>query len=293
MRLPIGTTRVVAVIGDPVDHSLSPVLHNAAYQALGLDFVYVALPVAGIDGASVVGAMRTLGLAGLSVTMPHKEIVMQTADEISDDVRMLNGANTLIRLPDGRIRAESTDGDGAVNALRAEGCDPRGKRCVVFGAGGSGRAVALALARAQAAEVVIVNRDQKRGADAVGLAEQGGAVARLGVMSDAFDAEVIVNATSVGMVDSKKRSSESPISVEYLQSGQTVLDLVYQPLETILLRAARSVGAHAVNGTSMLMHQAALQIVLWTGQQPPIDVMAAALQDELRRRSPSKGIPSS
>jgi shikimate dehydrogenase len=289
MRMPIGTTRVAAVIGDPVHHSLSPVLHNAAYQALELDWVYVALPVAALDGNAAVAAMRTLGLAGVSVTMPHKEMVMQSADELSDDVRLLKAANTLIRLPDGRIRAESTDGGGSVNALRAEGFDPQGKRCVVLGAGGSGRAVALALARANAREVIIVNRDQDRAAAAVALVLAAGVAARRGGASDVQDADIIINATSIGMTVGSAVSSETPCDVRFLHAGQVVLDLVYQPLETALLRAATAAGTHTVSGVSMLLHQAALQIILWTGKQPPIDVMAVAVKNELHRRATIEG----
>jgi shikimate dehydrogenase len=266
---------VVGVIGDPVAHSLSPTIQNAAFAALGLDVVYVGFPVDAASGVDVVTACRTLGLRGLSVTMPHKEVVATTADEVSNDVRALGAANTLTN-NGGRIRADSTDGDGCVDALRASGFDPASKTCMVLGAGGSGRSVALALGRAGAC-VVVATRNAERAERA---RELGGSSARIGSLDEVSDMDLIVNTTPLGMGE----NVEIPLDPKRLGPGQLVHDLVYNPLETPLLRAARTAGAITVDGLSMLIHQAVRQIELWTGEAPSVAVMRDAAFRELNRR---------
>ncbi len=276
-----GSSLVFAVIGDPVRHSLSPILHNAAIVAVGVDAIYVALPVADGGAAAAVDGMRALGIAGLSVTMPHKTAVAAAVDEASDDVRALDAANTVVRLPDGRLRGESTDGPGCLDALAASGVDVAGKRCLVFGAGGAGRSVILALARAGAAEIGVVNRSNGRAVAALALA----GVVGVRRTSDAVsDAEIIINATPLGMGPG---TTELLLDPSRLGSGQVVNDLVYHPVDTPLLRAARAVGAVAVDGLGMLLHQGARQFHLWTGETAPIDVMRAAVVAELARRAVS------
>ena len=276
-RSPTGTTRVAAVIGDPVRHSLSPVLHNAAFQAADLDGVYVALPVASGDAGSAVAAMRTLGIAGLSVTMPHKTGVVGAVDDASVTVRTLGAANTIVRRFDGSLCAHSTDGDGCIDALAAEGVDVFGKRCMVVGAGGAGRSVVLALAGAGATAIVIVNRDAGRAAAAVAL---GGPHARRGTADEVDACDIVINATPIGMGDDR----QLPIDPARLGAGQVVNDLVYHPLVTPLLAAAAGRGAHAVGGLGMLLHQAARQFTLWTGVEAPVAAMRTALAAELEVR---------
>src|SRR4051812_36773358 len=149
-------TRLAAVIGSPVRHSLSPAIHNAAFEAAGLDWHYVAFEVAPGDCARALDGMRALGIAGLSVTTPHKDDVARLVDERSDDVTALAAVNCVVLLPDGGVRGENTDGPGFVAGLRDAGVDPAGRRCCVLGAGGAARAVVLALARAGAADVAVV-----------------------------------------------------------------------------------------------------------------------------------------
>jgi shikimate dehydrogenase len=285
---PTGSTRVAAVIGDPVHHSLSPVLHNAAFRELGLDWVYVALPVQATDGSNIVAAMKTFGISGLSVTMPHKQAAMSGADSISDDVALLRASNTLTRSDDGHVRAHTTDGDGCIDALRAEGFDPLGKKCLVLGAGGAGRAVILALARAGATEIVVVNRDADRATSAVGLVTDAGGVGSVGNLDDARRCDLVVNATSIGMAGTPGGDESLPISAEYLHAGQHVLDLVYQPLDTALLKAARQIGAKPIDGLGMLLHQAGRQFSLWTNHPAPIACMRDALTAELQSRRKSQ-----
>lgn len=272
------TTEVYGVIGDPVRHSLSPAIHNAAFQDRSRNAVYVAFEVADGQGAHAIASMRSLGIAGLSVTMPHKAAAAHAVDEASDDVVALDAANTIVRLPGGRLRAESTDGPGAIDALMAAGCDPTGKRCLVIGAGGAGRAVVRALAACGASEIAIVNRNDHRADAALALAGGRGVRRTVEAVSDA---EVIINATPQGMGSA---SVDLPLDPERLFAGQVVNDLVYNPLETALLRAAKERGAVCVDGLGMLLYQAARQFQLWTGEVAPLAVMRAAAEAELRLR---------
>jgi shikimate dehydrogenase len=263
---------VAGVIGDPVRHSLSPALHNAAFAALGLDWVYLAFEVPAGAAAVAVEGMRALGIDGLNVTMPHKADVAAAVDRLSSVAERLGAVNTVVRRG-GVLVGESTDGAGFLDALRAdEGFDPAGKRCVVVGAGGAARAVVLALADA-GAEVVVVGRTPERVAACAAL---GG---RVGAAAEAGDADLVVNATPVGMGD----DPGLPLDPALLGRGQLVVDLVYHPVHTALLTEARARGAVAVNGLGMLIHQAAHAFRLWTGEDPPLEVMSAAALRALSR----------
>lgn len=267
---PTAATLLAGVIGDPVRHSLSPTLHNAAFEALGLDWVYVALPVLqGQAGLALEGA-RALGVQGLSVTMPHKQAVAESVDRCSEVAALLGSVNAVVRQGD-QLIGESTDGEGFLRALRQEaGFDPSGRRCLVVGAGGGARAVVLALARAGASQVVVTGRTRVRVEQAAGLA---GPVGRVGDQAGIADADLVVNATPVGMGE----SAALPLPVERLGPGQLVVDLIYHPPVTALVRAARSRGATALGGLGMLVHQAALAFELWTGVSAPIGVMWEAV----------------
>ena len=274
-----GATNVAAVIGSPVRHSLSPAIHNAAYAELGIDWAYVAFEVAPGRAGDALTAMRVLGLRGLSVTMPHKHDVAAAVDEIAPAAAALGAVNCVERTADGRLVGHNTDGDGFVDSLLAACADgPAGRRCVVLGAGGAARAVIDALARHGAAEIVVVNRSAHRAAEAAALA---GAAGRVGRAADVSGADLVVNATSIGM-----GSTELPLDPALLRAGQVVADLVYHPLDTALLAVARAAGAEHVDGLGMLVHQAARQIRIWTGLDAPVDVMRAAAEAELARRLP-------
>jgi len=278
---PQASTQVAAVIGDPVDHSLSPVLHNAAFAALGLDWVYLALPVPTGDVTRAVAGVRALGIMGLSVTMPHKAPVAAEMDQLSPTATRLGAANTVVRRGS-ELLGESTDGDGFLAALRAdEGWDPAGRSCIVLGAGGAARAVILALAEAGAASVSVVARRSTSGADAAGLAGRAGRGASIDAVAGA---ELVVNATPVGMLG--HRSGDLPMGLDTarLGSGQLVVDLIYAPPSTPMLDAARAQGARVANGLGTLIHQAALQFRLWTGMDPPLPVMSAAAMAALAAR---------
>jgi shikimate dehydrogenase len=263
-------TRVAAVIGRPIRHSLSPALYNAAFDALGLDWVFLAFDVAEGDGEAAVTAMRTLGIEGMSVTMPHKEAAARAVDRLSPAARDLGAVNSVL-LRAGELVGENTDGAGLLDALRRdEGFDPAGARCLVLGAGGAARAVVRALGQGGAADVAVFGRTRARAEAAAALAGEG--VGR--PVDDPADVEydVLVNATPVGMPD----SPGMPVPVESLRPGTLIVDLIYHPPVTPLLQAARAQGAVAVNGLGMLIHQAAHQFRLWTGEDPPLEVMSAA-----------------
>lgn len=271
-----GSTRVAAVIGSPVRHSLSPALHNAAFTALGLDWVFVALEVAAGRGTAAVDAMRHLGLAGLSVTMPHKSEAAQAVDRLTPASAELGAVNCIAWDGD-ELVGHNTDGDGFLDALRLDaGIEPAGMRVVVLGAGGAARAVVRALGTAGAVDVAVVNRTGARGTDAAALA---GSVGRVGTTEDIAAAGLLVNATPVGM--GQAADGAMPVPAELLHPGLVVADLVYQPLDTALLRAARACGSTTVGGLGMLLHQAARACALWTGHEPPLTAMRAALDAAL------------
>jgi shikimate dehydrogenase len=270
---PTGETRVAAVIGRPVRHSLSPAIYNAAFAATGLDWVFLAFEVGEDEVPAALDGVRALGIDGLSVTMPAKEAVARAVDRLSPAAAALGAVNCVVR--DGRrLIGHNTDGDGFVDALHAElGVGLSGARVVVVGAGGAARAVVRSAALA-GAEVVVIGRSPARAAAA---AELAGASGRVGDAVDLAGATIVVNATPVGM----GADDALPIEPELLHSGLVVVDLVYHPLETHFLRAARARGVPGVNGVGMLLHQAAHQFRLLTGVEPPLDAMRAALAGTL------------
>ncbi|MEW6473268.1 MAG: shikimate dehydrogenase [Actinomycetota bacterium] len=272
-----GHTRVVGVIGDPVTHSLSPTLHNAAFAALGLDWVYVAFPVPRGRGAEAVAAVSALGLVGLNVTMPHKEDVAGACDELTADAAALRSVNTVVGRPDGRTLGDSTDGPGFLDALTEEGIDVAGQPVLVLGAGGAARAVILALGRA-GASVTVAARRPEAAESAVSLVSGARAIPFGAV--DPSPYSLVVNATPLGM----SGGDPLPVDPEALHSRQAVVDLVYHPADTPLLTAARAKGAPAINGLGMLLHQAARSFSLWTGQAAPLDAMRAAVTAALAER---------
>jgi shikimate dehydrogenase len=275
MKAPTGATQLTAVIGSPVRHSLSPTLHNAAFAAAGRDWVMLAFEVSPGSGAAAVDAMRTLGLRGMAVTMPHKTDVAAAVDDVDPAARALDSVNTVVLRADGTTFGASTDGQGFVGSLLERGIDPAGARIALLGAGAAARALIDALGRAGVSDLAIVNRTAEHARQAAELAAQ----ARIGDTDDIRNADIVVNATPVGM-----GTDELPCDPALLGAHQIVADLVYHPLETALLQAARDAGARGVSGLAMLVHQAVLQHELWTGERPDPDVMRLATEGELVRR---------
>jgi len=273
---PAGSTRVAAVIGDPIAHSLSPTIHNAGFRALDLDWVFTAFAVREGDAVHALEAMRVLDIAGLSVTMPHKAAVAACVDELDADAATLEAVNCVARRGD-QLIGHNTDGPGFVAAVRDAGFDPYGRRCVVLGAGGAARAVILALGRAGAAEVVVVNRTRERAEAAMVLA---GPVGRVGDDTAVAGGELIVNATSVGMAQNDDPNA-TPCALELLGADHTVVDLVVHPVDTAFLRGAAQRGSTVIDGVGMLVHQAAIAFEIWTGLPAPVGLMHSAARARL------------
>lgn len=257
-------------------------MHNAAFEAMGLDFCYVAfeVPPESLE-AAVVGA-RALGVVGLNVTIPHKEALLRLVDEISEEARLVGAVNTL-QVREGRLWGDNTDGRGFVASLAAAGIEVEGRHAVLLGAGGSARAVGVALARAGVADMVVANRTAKRGEELAAFLNRrlrkgvARAVAlpsaELGRACEAAD--LIVNTTAAGMFP---HGEAMPLTDLPTLSPQTVVyDIIYNPLQTRFLQLAAARGARTLNGVEMLVHQGALAFQQWTGQAPPLEVMREAL----------------
>ena len=250
-------------------HSRSPAIHNAAFRALGLDWVYLAFEVAPGRVPDALAGVRALGLRGLSVTLPHKEDTAAAVDELSATAAALGAANTVVVGPDGRLRGENTDAAGFLAALADAGVEVDGRSCLVRGAGGAARAVVWALAGAGAKEVVVVpGRDRRRAEATAALA---GAVGRVGAAEEVAGAAIVVNATPLGL----DGGAALAVDPGLLGPGQVVVDLIPRA-STALLDAAVARGATPVDGLGMLVHQGALAFRMWTGCDPPLEVMRAA-----------------
>jgi shikimate dehydrogenase len=266
-----GATRVAGVIGDPVAHSRSPAIMNAAFAAAGLDWVYVAFPAPAGRGREAVLAARDLGLVGLNVTMPFKTDAARVCDELTPEARALGAVNLVTVAPDGRLLGASTDGPGFVRAVRDQGLDPTGRTALVCGAGGAARAIVVALGETGTLVTVAARRAEAAGA-AAQLVPGATAAPLAEVDPGAFD--LVVNATPLGM-----QGEAGPVAAERLNPSQLVVDTVYHPMETPFLAACRAHGIPCTNGLGMLVHQAALTFEQWTGIDAPLAAMRdAAMQ---------------
>jgi shikimate dehydrogenase len=271
-----GTTHVVGVIGWPVGHSLSPAIHNAAFAAMGMDWVYVPLPVPPGRVREAVGGLRALGLTGANVTMPHKTEVADAVDELTEDAERLRAVNTVVVGAE-TTAGHNTDASGFDRFLRRDaGFDPSGGSGVIYGAGGAARACALALARGGLRTLAVALRDPGRVVDLVAALDgQETEVRAVGFDEvERLRADLVVNATPLG-----GRGESLPMPA--VGPEGLVVDLLYRPSQTPLLERARALGASAFGGLGLLLHQAALSFELWTGQVPDLDVMSAAALAEL------------
>lgn len=278
-----GHTRLLGLLGWPVRHSLSPAMHNAAGAALGLNVVYVPLPVPPEQIGAAVRGLAALGFRGANVTIPHKQAVLPHLDVIEPAAQALGAVNTIIidELPDGgrRLTGANTDWSGFLADLTQQQVAVAGRECLVLGAGGSARAVAYALAQAGGRVRVLARRAEQAQQVARDVQTALPAAALDGLPLDGLAtlapaAPIIVNTTPLGMTPAVDRSPW-PADLP-LPPGSFVYDLVYNPAETALLRQARAAGCGAGNGLGMLVHQAAQAFARWTGHSPDIAVMAAA-----------------
>ena len=259
-------TATCGIILHPAGHTRSPAMHNAAFRALGVDAVYTAFDVAPSSLGDALAGARALGIRQLAVSLPHKEAVMDHLDEVDETARRIGAVNT-VTLHGNRLVGTNTDWLGAVHALESER-PLRGASAVVLGAGGTARAVVFGL-RQRGATVRVLNRTSAKArnlADDLGADDWGD----LGALDERpFD--VLVNTTSVGL-----GTEESPIPPLRSAAQALVMDAVYQPERTRLLRDAEEAGARTVGGKWMLVHQAAQQILAWTGQEAPLEILAEA-----------------
>lgn len=283
MRSISGVTRLAGIIGHPLEHTLSPAMHNAAYEVMGVDCVYVPLHVVDeCDLLVVLAAVRSLPFVGVNVTMPYKETVLCLCDEVAETATLAGAVNT-IQCHDGRLIGYNTDGRGLVEALAADaGFDPSGRNVVLLGAGGAAAAALISLALAHANGITVLNRDEGRARALVDRVsgQLAGAELSSGSLTDdaelaVREADLVVNATPLGM----HAGDPSPVPASWLRRGQVVADMVYGPLTTSLVSAAQEAGAVALDGLGMLVCQGATAIEIWhaeAGVQAPRDVMRAA-----------------
>lgn len=273
MTLPVtGQTTVAGIIGDPVSHSRSPAIHNAAYAAVDLDWAYVAFRVAPGTVRAALDGLRALHVAGCNVTMPHKREAAEACDELAPTAAALGVVNTVI-VRDGDLVGDSTDGAGFVDAAHEDGVDLKAATVLVLGAGGAARAIVHALGGRTAGLRVVARRPDA--AAAVAALAPGSEAVPLDAADDAVTAsDVIVNATPLGM-----HGEAPPFATDRLTAQHVVFDTIYAPAETPLLAAARARGARAINGLGLLVHQAAHTFTLLTGRDAPLEIMWAAARD--------------
>jgi shikimate dehydrogenase len=273
-----GRTRLLALIGQPVGHSLSPAMHNAAFAEDGLDFVYVCLDVDPEALPAAVLGLKALKFRGFNVTMPHKRAVVPLVDGLDDGARVSGAVNTVVIDASG-MRGYNTDGGGMVMACEEAGIELSGKSVLLLGSGGTASAIAVAFCKTGVSDLHIANRDTEHAArlqDKLRLTGMEGiSVGSLASLEhDAPDADVIVNATSLGM----KEGDSLPLPPEYVQRGRAICDVVYRPgKETPLVRLAQERGVRVVAGGRMLLYQGVLAQKLWTGRKPNVEAMDRAI----------------
>ena len=271
------------VIGDPITHSLSPAMHNAAFNHLKLDFVFLAFRVKAAELENAVRGMRGLGIRGLNVTMPHKAAVTRYLDEVDSTVKFLGSANTVLN-EGGKLLGFNTDGVGALQALRENGVNPDEKKLLLLGAGGAAKAAAFSLAQ-EAEALCILNRAPEKAKELAGALNRmfgtkvvSDVLSPSTIQKNLHDADILVNATSVGM---HPNISQSLVATQWLKPNLCVMDIVYNPVETKLAKDAKAAGAKVISGVEMLLYQGAASFEIWTGRVAPIEVMRNAALNKL------------
>ena len=272
-----GKTRICGLIGDPVEHTMSPAMHNAAFNKLGLDYAYVAFRVKAAELDKAIEGIRALNMRGLNVTIPHKVAVMKLLDKLDLMAEKIGAVNTIVN-DDGVLTGYNTDATGFLQPLLEKSTELKGKEVAILGAGGASRGISFILAE-RGANLTIVNRDSSRAADLAGRISQtfGSKAIALSLTHDNLAkvlkaVDVVVNATPVGMSPSV---GESPVPAGLLRPGLVVYDIVYNPVKTGLLREAEAAGAETISGIDMLVWQGALAFEKWTGKKPPVKLMKA------------------
>lgn len=278
-----GKTRICGVIGDPIEHTLSPVMHNAAFKHLGLDFAYLAFRVEKAELKNAIKGMRSLGIHGLNVTMPHKVKVIKYLDNVDSAVNFIGAANTILN-DAGKLLGFNTDGIGAIRALEENAVKIVGKRMLLLGAGGAAKAIAFSAAE-YLDELVILNRNFGKAKRIAEILRRNfnkkiiaDALSQNNIKEHLKNSDILINATPVGM---HPNENQSLVAMEWLRPDIYVMDIIYDPVETKLLKDAKKIGAKVISGIEMLIHQGAASFEIWTGQQAPIKIMKEAVLQKL------------
>jgi len=280
-----GTTKLISLLGDPVKHSLSPLMHNTAFEAMNLDYVYLAFPIK--EGLIKEGldAMKTLDAAGFNLTMPHKQSVVDFLDEVTEEAALIGSVNTVKNI-DGKLVGYNTDGKGFVKSLEEKRVEYKDKKIVLIGAGGAARAVATQLAYDGAGEIVVFNRTIGAASQIVdninkNISTCKGKALKLNeeeLINEVKDASILVNCTSVGM---EPGINESVISSNKVFYGDLfVADIIYDPAKTKFLKMAEEAGCKYMNGLMMLIWQGAIAFNIWTGKDMPVDLIKKTLEKQ-------------
>lgn len=277
-----GSTRLIALIGNPVKHSKSPYMHNLSFEKLGLDYAYMAFEVEDNLLENTVDALKILNSRGFNITMPHKENIIKYLDETSEDARIIGSVNTVLN-ENNRLIGYNTDGRGFIKALEEEGQEFKDKKIVIIGAGGACRAIAIQLAFDGAREVVIFNRTFKKAEDISNTINREISKGKSRAIEldekllkrELKDAQILINTTSIGMKDTIDQSViKSP---HILHRDLFVIDLIYDPLKTKFLSQAEEMGCKTMNGANMLLYQGALAFKIWTDREMPIEDVKEAV----------------
>ena len=282
-----GQTTICGIIGDPIGHTMSPAMHNAAFKSLGLNYVYVPFKVKSMELRKAIEGIRGLNLRGVNVTIPHKVAVVQLLDKLDPLAERIGAVNTIVN-DEGILTGYNTDATGFLQTLHDRNIEPAEKKVLLLGAGGAARAIGHILTR-EKARVTILNRKQD-----LSWAEDLAArlsrnykteVKALELTAENLkkagnNAEILVNATSLGM---SPEIDSTPVPAELLRADLTVFDVVYNPLQTRLLREAKAVGAQTIDGLEMLVRQGAVSFEIWTGVKPPVEVMREAALSLLQK----------
>ena len=277
-------TRLCGVIGDPIEHTMSPAIHNAAFIQMGLDYIYIPFHVKEEELGKAIDGMRALNIRGLNVTLPHKVTIIPFLDELDSLAEKIGAVNTVIN-DEGVLKGSNTDASGFLQALLEGGIEPKGKRVVVLGGGGASRAISFILAE-RGAHLVILNRRLERAAELAGRMSTtfSKEVRTLKLIAENLtwaleEADILINTTSVGM---SPNISETPVPSNLLRPDLIVSDIVYNPIKTRLLREAEEAGAKTINGVDMFVWQGALSFEKWTGVKAPVELMREEAIKELR-----------
>ncbi len=272
-----GKTRVCGLIGDPVEHTMSPAMHNAAFQEVGLDYVYLPFRVEGGELSEAIKGMRALNMRGLNVTIPHKVAVLQLLDKLDPLAEKISAVNTIVN-DDGVLTGYNTDATGFLQPLLEKRIEPKGKNIAIMGAGGASRAVSFILAD-RGANLVILNRREEldwaqglasRISETFNIKVESSELTRDNLSGILEKTDILVNATSVGM---SPDIDKTPVSADLLRPGLIVYDIIYNPVKTRFLKEAEAAGAEILGGIDMLVWQGALAFEIWTGLKAPVKLM--------------------